>query len=117
MAKPIMLVVLALVGCANVHVNRAALFASTLALACDAGQTLHASAGGWHDQVEQNPVMGSHPDETAVAGYFVGAIAVNTLAWLVTPERYRTVLPAAVVAVQANTIAGNVNNRTGMCGM
>jgi hypothetical protein len=118
MAKPLVLVMLlSLLGCANMRVNRAALVASTLALACDAGQTMRAARGGWDGQAEGNPIMGPAPDQAMVAGYFVGAIAVNTLAWLVTPDKYRAVLPAAVVGVQARVIVGNASNNTGWCGL
>jgi hypothetical protein len=116
MAKLIVLVALA-AGCANIHVNRAALVASTLALACDAGQTMRAAREGWKGQFEQNPVMGSHPDQATVAGYFVGAIAINSLVWLVTPDRHKSIVPAGVIGVQAAAIHGNLQRSLGMCGL
>jgi hypothetical protein len=112
-----MLVLVGCVGCANVHVNRVALIASTAAILCDAGQTIKMARGGWENSYEANPVMGTHPDQFVVGGYFVTALAANTLAWLVTPERYRAALPTAVVAVQAVAVEGNVRTGTGMCGL
>lgn len=117
MTKVALVLLFTITGCANIRVNRAALIASTIALACDAGQTMRAARGGWSNQAEANPVMGDRPDQGLVAGYFAGTVIVNTMTWLVTPERYRAILPAAVVAVQADAIANNVRVGLGVCGL
>jgi hypothetical protein len=117
MTKVLTILTMLSIGCANIHVNRAILVASTLALACDAGQTMRAARGGWNGQTEGNPVMGERPDQALVAGYFVGAIAVNAIAWLATPERYKSIAPLAVIAVQEQAIDGNIKTGLGICGI
>lgn len=111
------LLVLALSGCANVHVNRAALIASTLALACDWGQTNQAAthAEMWPGNYETNPVLGGRPSPEAVDAYFVGAIAVNAALWLAMPARYRSAVPIAVTAMQAVQVRNNMP-QTSLCG-
>lgn len=115
-------------GCAgswgkiNRHVGEAALATSTLALVCDGMQTMRMAGESWTDPAdgrghyEANPIMGEHPSVPMVGAYFVGAIAINALAWVVTPERYRAPLPVAVTAVQAWQVADNTGHRAGICG-
>lgn len=110
----LVLAVVFLVGCANVHVNRAALFVSTASLACDWAQTRSAVADGWN---EQNPIMGSHPSAGEINLYFATAAAINAAIWLVTPERYRVVPSAIVSASQAKSIALNASYGAGVCGV
>lgn len=105
----------------NRAVGRAALVTSTLALVCDGMQTVSMAGRGWpvidgRQKVEGNPIMGERPSVAVVGGYFVGAILLNAAAWVVTPERFRAPLPAAVTAVQAGQIAANSSGAAGVCG-
>lgn len=103
------LILVILVGCSNVHVNRAALVASTASLAWDWSQTRGMAERGWDGgATERNPIMGSSPGVGFVDQYFLSVIVVNTLVWLAMPQRYRAVLPAVVTGVQARTIMGNM---------
>jgi hypothetical protein len=105
-----LLVVLALAmnGQACKHVNRATLVASTAAVACDWGHTRSYAAAGWPGVHESNPIMGREPTTGTVDLYFAYAIAANALVWLAMPEKYRSVVPIAVLGVQANTVARDV---------
>jgi hypothetical protein len=111
-------------GCASIrveHVNNAALVTSTLALICDGMQTLSTAGNGWtlrdgSAAVEGNPIMGDRPSVAVVGGYFIGAIAINAIAWAVTPRRDRAPLPVVVTAVQARQIVDN-SSRAGVCGI
>lgn len=112
------LISLTLSACTNVHVNRAALVASTAALACDWGHTRHYAEGGWATTHDVNPVLGRTPSVRAVDGYFLGIALTNVLIWSLVPERWRLVVPAGVLAVQANAAAINLRNDTEtMCGL
>lgn len=101
--------------------NRAALIASTAMLACDWGQTRRAEAEGWGSGPgqlqERNPIMGSSPSATRIDNYFVAAAALNTLLWLVTPQRYRAAAPVAVTMWEARTVAVNARQGMGVCGL
>ena len=115
--RMLMVAVVLMTGCTNAWVNRGALIASTAALACDWGQTRGQAARGWGDRMEQNPMLGAEPTTAAVDTYFVSALALNAMIWYLAPARASAVIPAAVVAVQADAIAGNVGMGTGMCGI
>jgi hypothetical protein len=110
-------------GCANVHVNRGALIASTAVLACDWVQTRKMANAGWGltdmesgHQREQNPLMGPAPTALTVDGYFAVTAGLNALIWLVVPARFKSLVPVAVMGFEQDTIRHNVPN-TGMCGI
>ena len=113
-------------ACANVHVNRAALAASTAVLACDWAQTHAAAERGWQRwtpdgrrmvQQEDNPLLGAHPSTGMVGAYFLSVIALNAAAWTLLPRRWSTVASAGVVAVQTASIAINSGVGLGVCGV
>jgi hypothetical protein len=114
--RGILAVVMLVSGCANVHVNRATLIASSLALACDGLQTIRMADTGWTTTYEMNPLLGETPDGGVVGAYFTTAIALNAALWLVMPERYRSVAPVAITAMQATLIRDNMRVGTGLCG-
>lgn len=100
------LVAALLSGCTNVHVNRAALVASTAALACDWNKTYRAANNGWRNGIrERNPMLGTTPSTTAVSAYFASTIVINAAIWIAIPPKWRSALPLAVMASQiANEI-------------
>lgn len=99
--------------------NVATLVASTAMIALDACQTHSAAREGWSDGRQEGGnsrvIMGSHPSETMVVSYFAGVAVANAVAWYLMPERWRSVLPAAIVAVQIPTVVGNMSSVSG-CG-
>lgn len=114
-----MVLVLALVALgACARVNQVALVASTAAIVCDGAQTYRAAAGDWgHGSLmESNPIMGTAPSKGRVVGYFAGAAIANVAVWLVMPERYKSVAPAGVLAMQVDPIATNVRSTRSVCG-
>lgn len=119
-------------ACANVHVNRATLIASTAALACDWAQTRSSASTGWMRTAdggewvlrENNPILGPHPSTQAVDVYFASAAVVNLALWIILPVRYKSIMPLSLVAVESSAISGNVvfttNDQTrnsGICGL
>lgn len=101
---------------------------STAAIACDWAQTHKMAADGWrafynpHSKSmqipsESNPIMGSNPSSATVDGYFIATIAINTAIWYFMPPKYRSALPLAVIAFQANAIAGNAITTDSICGL
>jgi hypothetical protein len=113
------LVAVALMG-ACAHVDRAALIASTSALACDWGQTRRSAMNRWESEDfylrEGNPILGPYPSPTYVDGYFALVAAANAMLWVAMPPRWRSIVPAAVLAPQLVTIARNAPH-TGACGL
>lgn len=103
------LLALLLTACTNVHVNRAALVASTAALACDWGQTRSAATQGWRYHYENNPIMGPKPPVGYVDLYFGGIAITNALLWLVIPRRYRVFVPLAIFGIETRQAARNVD--------
>lgn len=102
-------------GC--VHADRVALATSTATLACDWGYTYAAASDDWRLYDENNPIMGREPTTTAVNVYFASALAINAVAWLLTPPKLRAALPMAVTAVQTYTIVDNGRVMGSTCGI
>lgn len=88
---------------------------STALLAWDACQTGSLAANEWRDfrggpRFESglaSHVIGFHPTPTAVYGYFASAVALNTLAWWLLPDGWRSAAPLAVIVGQAVVIRRN----------
>lgn len=111
--------VVMLIGCANVHVNRIAIATSTLAIACDWGQTRQ-SASRYQNMpnwtaYEANPILGGHPTTTDVDLYFLSAVALNAAAWLLLPSKYRSIV--GIVAVTETVQAIDNLPVATLCGM
>lgn len=105
------------VGCASAGLARGAFVTSTAMLVCDGIQTIKFAADGWQTNHESNPMLGVNPSVSAVGVYFVSAIAINTILFAITPAKYRVIVPAAVIAIQADSIAANAGLGGGMCGI
>lgn len=101
------------------HVDRTTLAVSTAALLCDGAQTMRASMYGRSDAWEVNPIMGGRPSTSGVMTYFMGAIALNAIAWIVTPDGYRSAVPLGVVGLEAKAVMhnGSQGTGTGWCGI
>lgn len=85
-------------------------------LACDAGSTRAAVRGG---DMEQNPIMGTHPDGSVIGAYFVGS-AVGVAAYnRVLPDILRVSINLIVIGGEFAAAAGNsqADPRVGMCGL
>jgi len=104
-------------ACTNIHVNRASLVASSVALVCDWGQTRHMAASGWGTHMETNPLLGTKPTVGIVDGYFAATVLINSALWVALPERWRSIIPVAVIGVQAPVIHGNQALGAGVCGI
>jgi len=117
MVRGVLVVILALSGCSLRNVNRATLVASTVSLACDWGQTRAVASTGWEHRYEDNPMLGSTPTTAQVDTYFLAAAITNAFVWLVMPAKLRSVVPAGVVVVQADSIANNHSELGNMCGL
>ncbi len=115
----IALVALQLSACSGSlkHVNRIGLGLSTITTACDWGQTRSAATKGWRDHYEANPVMGSTPSTGRVDAYLGAVIASTVLLGYVLPEKLRPFLYGAVIAIEVDTIAGNMSTTEGLCGI
>lgn len=108
------LVVVLVLCCGCATANRAAIVASTAALACDWAQTRRMAASGWPGTYEDNPVLGMRPGVSRVEMYFASVAIANIALYLLLPERYRAVVPTAVTAAQVHSVAQNVEH-SGMC--
>jgi len=102
-------------GCTGV--NRAALVASTLALACDAAQTYRAADSGWMERYEENPILGRKPTTPTVLAYFTTAIVGNAVVWAVMPRSVKSLVPTGIIAFQANSISMNMESTSSVCGI
>ena len=66
------------------------LFQSALFLDYLQSMNIHNNAG----LIEANPILGAHPNEARITGYFVGASIVH---WLFTRELVRSHMPNSVI--------------------
>lgn len=117
MKLAVALVVMLSGGCANQWANRGALVASTASIACDGGSTLWATSRGSREVGMARSLLGEHPDQTAVIGYFGMAAAVNAFVWLATPNDWRVAPSLAVISAEAVTITGNGMRGSSWCGI
>jgi hypothetical protein len=99
--------------------NVTTLVASTAMLAMDACQTHSAAAEGWSDGRSEGGnsrvIMGSHPGEGTVVAYFAGVAIANVAVWYLMPERWRSVVPGAIIGIQVPVVIGNMSSTSG-CG-
>jgi hypothetical protein len=115
-------IALVLSGCANVHVNRAALVASTAALALDWHYTRGAAASGWRcggaslEEVGMaRAVIGQTPSARDVDVYFAASAVLNLAIWSVVPVRYKSAIPIGVIGIQAKAIVRNMDGIAASC--
>lgn len=73
--------------------------------------------GGWAIRDERNPLMGKAPSIERVDVYFLGTTVISTAIWLALPPTWRTVYGVSVAGFQTRTIAINVHNGLGLCGL
>jgi hypothetical protein len=93
-------------------IDYTAIAVSTAALVADWGQTACTASKGWGFTHEVNPLMGSaRPSVFAVTAYSATVVALNVLAWKLLPEKWRSVIPASVIAVQSYAVLSNLTNR------
>lgn len=113
-----LLVMLFAGGCTLRGANRAALAASTAALACDWLQTRHAAEMDWRYGIENNPILGPAPHTSVVDGHFASAAVFNAIIWVVMPERWKWAVPTVITTAQVRTVANNVEHgqTNGLCG-
>lgn len=115
MAKAGVVLMCLLVGCA--HVDTAALIASTASLACDWGQTRSAADRGWASRIERNPILGPRPSTSQVDMYFGVTALLNVTLWTLLPKGWKSIVPAGVTAMEANTVYGNRDTTVAKCGL
>lgn len=58
---------------------------------------------------EQNIILGMHPSEGKVNGYFAACILGNTILHRTLPKKYRSLYQAGLIAVQIGVIQNNYN--------
>jgi hypothetical protein len=102
---------LLLSGCVNGKWTREDTYrqaALTAAMTVDYAQTMRIARepDKYH---ERNPIMGAHPSELQVTGYFIGAYALTTLTAMAMPEPYREYFQYVVIGVEGAAIANNLS--------
>lgn len=120
MRMMVVVVLLVASGCSastHKHVNRIAMGAAAMALACDWGSTRSVASDGWSGVRERNPIMGPEPEPLVVDAYFLGVAAVAGLVWHLIPGRYRIVVPVTIAAVAIKANANNISQGVRVCGM
>lgn len=87
--------------------------ASTATLVCDWADTRFRP-----DNMEEfNPIMGKNPTGSTVDVYFATTILFNAALWYALPEKYKSVIPVSVTAVQAKVLYDNNKYGSGVCGL
>lgn len=83
------------------------LIAAEVSLAVDMLQTIDVQ-NRWV-RTETNPLLGPHPDTGRIVGYFSAAMVVTAIGTYALPERWRLLVPLAVLAVEVPTIGRNLS--------
>lgn len=94
-------------------VDIATLALSTVSLAVDWRQTRGAAVERWSGGARAEigiatMFIGSQPSPGSVDRYFAVAALANIALWAVLPPRWRSVIPGAVIGIEATAIAGNL---------
>lgn len=90
--------------------NRSLLATSTIALACDMGQTIPLAASVPADQpFERNWIMGTHPSVGELVGYNGAIAGLNGALYIALPERRRWLVPLLLTAFEIGVVAVNVS--------
>jgi len=84
------------------------------ALACDWGSTRTAVPLGY---VEQNPIMGTHPDGPTIAGYFATSSALVVAYNRVLPDVLRIIANVGVAGAEIAAVQGNDAVGVSTCGI
>ena len=56
---------------------------------------------------ETNPILGQHPNDAAVIGYFAGAALLTGATWYALPPRFRFLAPLVVLVLEVPQIKHN----------
>ena len=83
------------------------------ALVVDMGQTLYISNHP-DEFYEMNPLLGKHPHQDKVIGYFVGWIVASTLTAMALTPKSRRIFQGSVIGIEAITIGRNYGVGIGM---
>lgn len=65
---------------------------------------------------ERNPLLGPQPSTAHVDMYFATAAVWNAVWWYAMPKRWRTAVPAGIMAAESRTIVRNVTSTESICG-
>lgn len=120
--KILLLITMLLSGCVRTqndlarYVDTTLLVTSTTTIACDWGYTHKMADAGWGRYAEANPLLGPRPSTGEVNAYFVSMIALNAIAWVLTPPKYRAIVPLVVTVRQSYAISNNTETVGGFCG-
>lgn len=57
---------------------------------------------------EMNPILGPHPSDGAIVGYFVGSMLLAAGTWYMLPHRLRVLVPVVVLAIEVPQISSNM---------
>jgi hypothetical protein len=82
-------------------------------LVVDMGQTLYI-AGHPDEWRDINPILGEHPDEGKVWGYFISCAVVHTLVSLALPPKSRAIWQYSTIAVEGLVVGRNYGIGIGM---
>jgi len=94
--------------CACSLSTRVAQVAANGALAADWWQTRHEASAGWKSYAEENPVMGTNPDQVAVDGYMAVSMGAVNLVGAALPRQWqRTAWFAAVALFEGEIVREN----------
>lgn len=97
---------LLLCGCSSV--DKTLLASSTTLLVADWGQTRDIALNPNKFQ-ESNLILGKHPHVDKVDIYFASVLFINTSAYFVLPDNWRTAWLAGVTLVEAGCVINNAS--------
>lgn len=96
------------------HIALGTEIAAQGSLVCDASSTHMAIELGGH---EQNLVMGDHPGDGMIAGYFLASSAAVYGVNRVLPDALRIILNTVIVGAEIAAVQGNSSWGTPACGL
>jgi len=80
-------------------------------LAIDALQT---TWGQRNNEWESNPILGRHPSDLAIVGYFGAAMVVTWALWQFLPPVWREIAAVVIIGVESWTIGRNASWDVGL---
>lgn len=83
------------------------------ALAVDMGQTLYISKNP-NKYYEMNPLLGKHPSQDKVIGYFLGGMIAHTAFAMALPPTYRRIWQYVFIGIEGLVIGRNYSIGVGI---
>lgn len=87
------------------NVEKGLFVVTNISLVLDMMQTLDLKNHSGY--TESNPIMGQHPSDKVVIGYFIGVMGLHSVLWYNAPKPVRTIMEIGITALEVSMLQRN----------